>query len=263
MVSGILFHPVAYAAVMLLCIGIMTLEFYRMSLAGWNRTGQIFGFFSSVFLFVTTYIVAGYGLVTARFFLLFMPLPVTAAWITILYSKSEEVIKSAAFLFLPILYIAVPFSMCNFLVFPSVGSYRGINLLALFILLWASDIGGYLIGMGFGQKKGHKLFPRVSPKKSWEGFVGCVLFAQLAAVVLYRWNPLFLPWAHYAILALIITVFGVLGDLIESVMKRSFGVKDTGAIMPGHGGLLDRFDAALIALPIAIIYILFVNLTGL
>ena len=74
------------------------------------------------------------------------------------------------------------------------------------------------------------------------------------------WDPLSLPWAHYAVLALIISVFGVLGDLIESVMKRSFGVKDTGTIMPGHGGLLDRFDAALIALPIAVIYILFVNL---
>ena len=114
--------------------------------------------------------------------------------------------------------------------------------------------------MGFGQKSGHKLFPRISPKKSWEGFAGSIVFAQVVAAVLNVWNPLSLPWAHYVVLALLISVFGVLGDLIESVMKRSFGVKDTGTIMPGHGGLLDRFDAALIALPIAVIYILFVNL---
>ena len=117
MVSGILFHPVAYAAVMLLCIGIMTLEFYRMSLAGWNRTGQIFGFFSSVFLFVTTYIVAGYGLVTARFFLLFMPLPVTAAWITILYSKSEEVINLRLFCSCLSFTLPFPFLCAIFLFF--------------------------------------------------------------------------------------------------------------------------------------------------
>ena len=260
MVPGMLFHPLAYAVLMLVCVSLMTLEFYRMSLDSWNKPGQVFGFLSAVLLYLTTYVIARYGLWEARYLLLIMPLPVTAAWITVLYNKSEDVLKFAAYLFLPILYIAVPFSIFNFLSFPSTGTFQGFRLLSLFVILWASDIGGYLIGMGFGQKSGHKLFPRISPKKSWEGFAGSIVFAQVAAAVLNVWDPLSLPWAHYAVLALIISVFGVLGDLIESVMKRSFGVKDTGTIMPGHGGLLDRFDAALIALPIAVIYILFVNL---
>lgn len=260
MVPGMLFHPLAYAVLMLVCVSLMTMEFYRMSLDSWNKPGQVFGFLSAVFLYLTTYVIARHGLWEARYLLLIMPLPVTAAWITVLYNKSEDVLKFAAFLFLPILYIAVPFSIFNFLSFPSIGTFEGSRLLSLFIILWASDIGGYLIGMGFGQRGGHKLFPRISPKKSWEGFAGSIVFAQVAAAVLNVWDPLSLPWAHYAVLALIISVFGVLGDLIESVMKRSFGVKDTGTIMPGHGGLLDRFDAALIALPIAVIYILFVNL---
>jgi phosphatidate cytidylyltransferase len=260
MVPGMLFHPLAYAVLMLVCVSLMTLEFYRMSIDSWNKPGQVFGFLSAVFLYLTTYVIARHGLWEARYLLLIMPLPVTAAWITVLYNKSEDILKFAAFLFLPILYIAVPFSIFNFLSFPSIGTFEGSRLLSLFIILWASDIGGYLIGMGFGQRGGHKLFPRISPKKSWEGFAGSIVFAQVAAAVLNVWNPLSLPWAHYVVLALLISVFGVLGDLIESVMKRSFGVKDTGTIMPGHGGLLDRFDAALIALPIAVIYILFVNL---
>lgn len=260
MVPGMLFHPLAYAVLMLVCVSLMTLEFYRMSIDSWNKPGQVFGFLSAVFLYLTTYVIARHGLWEARYLLLIMPLPVTAAWITVLYNKSEDVLKFAAFLFLPILYIAVPFSIFNFLSFPSIGTFEGSRLLSLFIILWASDIGGYLIGMGFGQRGGHKLFPRISPKKSWEGFAGSIVFAQVAAAVLNVWNPLSLPWAHYVVLALLISVFGVFGDLIESVMKRSFGVKDTGTIMPGHGGLLDRFDAALIALPIAVIYILFVNL---
>lgn len=260
MVPGMLFHPLAYAVLMLVCVSLMTLEFYRMSIDSWNKPGQVFGFLSAVFLYLTTYVIARHGLWEARYLLLIMPLPVTAAWITVLYNKSEDVLKFAAFLFLPILYIAVPFSIFNFLSFPSIGTFEGSRLLSLFIILWASDIGGYLIGMGFGQRGGRKLFPRISPKKSWEGFAGSIVFAQVVAAVLNVWNPLSLPWAHYVVLALLISVFGVLGDLIESVMKRSFGVKDTGTIMPGHGGLLDRFDAALIALPIAVIYILFVNL---
>lgn len=260
MVPGMLFHPLAYAVLMLVCVSLMTLEFYRMSIDSWNKPGQVFGFLSAVFLYLTTYVIARHGLWEARYLLLIMPLPVTAAWITVLYNKSEDVLKFAAYLFLPILYIAVPFSIFNFLSFPSIGTFEGSRLLSLFIILWASDIGGYLIGMGFGQRGGHKLFPRISPKKSWEGFAGSIVFAQVAAAVLNVWNPLSLPWAHYVVLALLISVFGVFGDLIESVMKRSFGVKDTGTIMPGHGGLLDRFDAALIALPIAVIYILFVNL---
>ncbi|MFY9116271.1 MAG: phosphatidate cytidylyltransferase [Bacteroidales bacterium] len=259
MLLGLLVHPFGYAGLMLLCVGVMTFEFYRMSLGGWNRTGQLFGFLTCGLLFLTGFAAAGYGAGAARILFFMLPLPLITVWITVLYDKSDDLLKHAAFLFLPLLYISLPFSLFNFMVFHPERGFQGIRLLALFIMLWASDVGGYIIGMTFGQKKGHKLFPRISPKKSWEGFIGSIVFAQLAALVVYFWNPLSLTLMHYVILALIISVLGVFGDLIESVMKRNFGVKDTGTIMPGHGGLLDRFDGALLAFPIAIVYVLWVQ----
>ena len=165
MIAGLLLHPLGYAVLMTACVGIMVVEFYRMSLADRNRTGQVFGFLSSVLIFITAYTVARNGLWASRFWLLSLPLPVTTAWITVLYHRSEDAFRSAALLFLPLIYIAVPFSIFNFISFNALGMFQGFYLLALFIVLWASDIGGYLIGMGFGQKNGHKLFPSISPKK--------------------------------------------------------------------------------------------------
>jgi len=262
MIAGLLLHPFGYAALMTACVGIMVIEFYRMSLGSWNRTGQVFGFLSSVLLLLTTYVMARYGAWTARYFLLTLPLPVTAAWISVLFNKSEDSFRFAAFLFLPLVYIAVPFSMFNFLVFNSLGMFQGMYLLVLFILLWVSDVGGYIIGMSFGQKNGHKMCPSISPKKSWEGFAGSLVFSISAALVLFKLEMLPFHWFHCVVLALIISVFGVIGDLTESAMKRHFGIKDTGKIMPGHGGLLDRFDGALIAMPVAIVYVLFILLRG-
>ncbi|NLN36691.1 MAG: phosphatidate cytidylyltransferase [Bacteroidales bacterium] len=262
MIAGLLLHPLGYAVLMTACVGIMVVEFYRMSLADRNRTGQVFGFLSSVLIFITAYTVARNGLWASRFWLLSLPLPVTTAWITVLYHRSEDAFRSAALLFLPLIYIAVPFSIFNFISFNALGMFQGFYLLALFIVLWASDIGGYLIGMGFGQKNGHKLFPSISPKKSWEGFAGSIVFAQAAAFALFKLDMLPFAWYHCMILAFIISVFGVLGDLTESAMKRHFGVKDSGNIMPGHGGLLDRFDGALLAFPVAIVYMLFIIYTS-
>ncbi len=261
MIAGLLVHPIGYAVLMASCIGIMFIEFYRMTLGNQNKTGQIFGFFAGILLFVTTYIMGRYGFSAARFWLMSLLIPVTAVWISVLYNRGKDSFRNAALLFLPLLYIAVPFSIFNFLAFNPLGMFQGIYLLALFLILWASDIGGYLIGMGFGQKNGHKLFPSISPKKSWEGFIGSLIFSQGMAFLLFKLNMIPFAWYHCVLLALIICIFGVIGDLTESGMKRYFGVKDTGSIMPGHGGLLDRFDGALISFPIAITYILlfFIN----
>ena len=116
-------------------------------------------------------------------------------------------------------------------------------------------VGAYLFGRAFGQKNGHKLFPSVSPKKSWEGYIGSLFVSAVVAFYLAKFDVLPFKMIHSVILALIINVFGTLGDLVESQLKRNFDVKDSGKIMPGHGGLLDRFDGALIAFPMAIAYI--------
>jgi phosphatidate cytidylyltransferase len=175
---------------------------------------------------------------------------VTLLLIAQLYQKDEKPFLPVAYTLLGILYIAVPLSLFNLL-----GVHHRPVLLGLFIILWSSDVGAYVFGMLFGQKGKHKLFPSISPKKSWEGFIGGLLTALAAGYVLLSVNMLPYGLMHVLIISLLIAVFGVFGDLVESMLKRSVGVKDSGHIMPGHGGLLDRFDAALFALPVTLFYL--------
>ena len=123
------------------------------------------------------------------------------------------------------------------------------------ILLWANDTGAYLVGMKFGR---NKLFERHSPKKTWEGFIGGIVIGAAAAVIIsYYFKDL--PWNQWVSVAILISCFGTLGDLVESMFKRSINVKDSGGILPGHGGLLDRFDGLLIAAPIVYTYLYFIS----
>ena len=118
-----------------------------------------------------------------------------------------------------------------------------------------SDVGAYLFGMAFGQKHGHKLFPSISPKKSWEGYFGGLALSLAAGWCTGYFHLIDFPWYHCLILALLVNISSTIGDLVESQLKRNFGVKDAGRIMPGHGGLLDRFDGALLAFPVSVLYI--------
>ena len=128
----------------------------------------------------------------------------------------------------------------------------------MFIFLWSSDSGAYVFGSWLGK---HRLFPRISPKKSWEGSIGGGIVAILASQVIAT----FVPFAEnlsptlcrllWAGLAVLVVVFGTWGDLVESLLKRKLGIKDSGNILPGHGGMLDRFDSSLLAIPAAVIYL--------
>jgi phosphatidate cytidylyltransferase len=142
------------------------------------------------------------------------------------------------------------------------GNYDYRIFLALFIFLWSNDVGAYCFGMMFGRKGKHKLFERISPKKSWEGFFGGIIVSLLAALVLSSvWGERYIfNQIHWFALALIVSLSGSFGDLAESMLKRSAGVKDSGKIMPGHGGILDRFDSALFAFPFALTYIYLFNI---
>ena len=139
---------------------------------------------------------------------------------------------------------------------PSVGDLEAFYLtLTVLLLIWATDILAYYTGKAIGK---HKLAPAVSPKKTWEGSVGGALGAVLVAVALKLTLISFLDWSHVVALALICGVVSQVGDLAESRFKRSVGVKDSGRMLPGHGGLLDRFDAALLAVPLAYLYLAYV-----
>lgn len=141
--------------------------------------------------------------------------------------------------------MTMPFMMLYLLAFSNF-YYEYEIILSFFIMLWLSDTGAYLVGKYFGR---HKMIPKVSPKKTWEGLVGGVGFSLIGAYVLQYlgWEIANIPWY---LLAILVSLLGAVGDLFESQLKRNRGVKDSGKIMPGHGGILDRFDGALLSVPV-------------
>lgn len=167
-----------------------------------------------------------------------------------LFKKSEAPFTNIAYTFTGIIYAIVPFTFFHALAYLG-GSFNFHIPLAFLIMLWANDTGAYLSGYFFGRTK---LFERHSPKKTWEGFVGGVIISALAGYIIsiyYR----DLAADRWITMAVLIGCFGTLGDLVESMFKRSINVKDSGGLLPGHGGLLDRFDGLLLSAPIVYAYL--------
>lgn len=178
-----------------------------------------------------------------------------------LYLKKENPLNNWAYAMLSQVYIALPFSLLNVLAFQSdetisTTSYHYIFPLSIFAYNWINDTGAYCTGMLFGK---HPLFKRISPKKSWEGSIGGAVFCIAASFAFAHFFP-FMSIGEWIGLALTIVVFGTWGDLSESLMKRQLGIKDSGTILPGHGGILDRFDSAILAIPAAVVYLYILSL---
>jgi phosphatidate cytidylyltransferase len=191
--------------------------------------------------------------------MVFIPYLVTIIYllVTELYSKQPDPINNWAYTMLSQMYIALPFSLINVLAFTSTPDgrvmFNTILPLSVFIFLWTNDTGAYCVGSLLGR---HKLFPRISPGKSWEGSVGGSLFVLAAAwAISYFLDGAILTTIQWLGLGLVVAVFGTWGDLVESLFKRTLGIKDSGNILPGHGGMLDRFDSSLIAIPAAVVYL--------
>ena len=168
-----------------------------------------------------------------------------------LYKKNDvHPFINIALFYLGILYVAVPFALINILVFYD-GGYSYEILLGLLFLTWANDVGAYFSGILFGKRK---LFKRISPNKSWEGSIGGAITAALTALVIGHFfkglNPI--EWISVSI---IVVIAGTYGDLVESHFKRSIQIKDSGSVIPGHGGFLDRFDSLLIAVPFVVVFL--------
>ena len=193
----------------------------------------------------------------------FMPYLLTIIYLFVseLYTKNKNAVHDLSYTMLGQMYIALPLSMINVLAFRTAtdGNIHFYYLLPLsvFIFLWTSDTGAYCVGSLFGK---HKLFPRISPAKSWEGSIGggtLVLVAAFLVSILEQsyGNLSGLNTLQWLGLGLVVTIFGTWGDLVESLIKRTLGIKDSGTILPGHGGMLDRFDSSLLAIPASAVYI--------
>ena len=260
MLAAFLTNKFVFGGVMLFALIMMMHEFLNMTCGKDYKYSQMLSILSGVTLFVLVFLYKGFGFPGKLVILAFIP--VFVLMINSLYVKDKSRFDKFANLYTAILYIAVPWSMLNFAAFGPEHVFNGKLILCFFCIIWGSDVGAYVFGMALGQKYGKKLFPSISPKKSWIGFWGGMLTAVGVSVALF-YAELFpltsgtslFSLVHCIAIAVLLDVAGVYGDLIESQWKRHYDVKDAGALIPGHGGLLDRFDSALIAIPLGIIYL--------
>ena len=258
MLAALLTNKYMFGGIMLVSLVIMMREFLKMTCGTNYWFSQILSILAGATLFTLTYLFKGFEY-PGRLVVLAI-VPVFILMINSLYVKDESRFDKFSNLYAVLIYIAVPWSLLNFAVFNAEGEFSGILLLCFFAIIWATDVGAYLFGITLGQKYGKKLFPSISPKKSWIGFWGGVFTSILVAVVLNKVGLFAFDMLHCVIMAALLCVAGVYGDLIESQWKRHYEVKDSGNLIPGHGGLLDRFDSALVAVPVGIIYLAVINL---
>lgn len=243
-IMGAIFIGPYTFALLFMVLSIFSLkEFYQLSVQAGFSPQISAGLLSGGVLFILSFLVTN-NILPSRCFFIFIPV-FFFYFASELYRKKENPLNNVAVTLLGNLYVSLPFSLLNFFVFNSEKAYNSSLLISILIFIWSSDTGAYLFGCKFGRTR---LFERISPKKSWEGFLGGLFTAMLAAwllSLLYTQYTL----SSLILLSLITVVAGTMGDLIESMFKRGAGVKDSGQFMPGHGGLLDRFDSLLLASP--------------
>ena len=253
MLAALLLNKYIFGVVMTFSLIVMMKEFLKMTCGNNYWFSQILSILAGTTLFVLVFLYRGFN-IPGRLVIMAL-IPVFVLMINSLYVKDKTRFDKFSNLYTAVLYIAVPWSLLNFAVFGPDGEFNGVLLLSFFLIIWGSDVGAYIFGITLGQKYGKKLFPSVSPKKSWIGFWGGLLTAVGIAIGLKYAGLLPFDLLHCVAMAILLNVTGVYGDLIESQWKRHYEVKDSGSIIPGHGGLLDRFDSALIAIPVGIIYL--------
>ncbi|MBQ6209011.1 MAG: phosphatidate cytidylyltransferase [Prevotella sp.] len=262
MIVGMIFRPDAFIFLFTLITG-MTL---------WEYTGlvnniedvtvnRLISTIAGMYLFLA---VAGIRTGMVDNFIVFVPyiLSIVYLFISELYTGNKNAINDWAYTMLGQMYIALPFALINILAFEvspdgTTRHFDKLLPLSVFIFLWTNDTGAYCSGSLLGK---HKLFPRISPGKSWEGSIGGGILVLIVAAIIGSIanngdSTHALSIAEWMGLGLVVVFFGTWGDLVESLFKRTLGIKDSGNIMPGHGGMLDRFDSSLMAIPAAVIYL--------
>jgi phosphatidate cytidylyltransferase len=238
-----------YLVLSLLCLH----EFYGLNIKSGIEPNRVAGFVNAVLIYGILAFITYQDSPLLHKLLFLITLSISAIFIQELFKLSVAPFTNIAYTFAGLVLVCLPFTFFHALAYVR-GAFNFHFPLAFLLMLWANDTGAYLVGRAFGRTK---LFERHSPKKTWEGFIGGVLIAAVVGFIISLYFK-DLPWNQWVSIAIIIGCFGTLGDLVESMFKRSINIKDSGGILPGHGGLLDRFDGFLIAAPIVYTYLYFV-----
>lgn len=231
-----------FAVFFFICMFTMV-EFYRLLGLDGNLPLKTVGTLIGLSLYTIIFLIEQGAANINILFLVFIAFTLVYT-IKLYVKKDEKPFVNIALTFLGIIYVALPFSLMHFAVFFD-AEYHYEVILGSLLLIWASDTGAYFSGRTFGK---HKLFERISPKKTWEGSIGGLLFSVLISIGLSYCFDIIDFW-HWVAISIIIVVSGTYGDLVESLFKRSMSIKDSSSVLPGHGGFLDRFDSLLLAAP--------------
>ena len=252
-VFGVMYNAYTFLALFMIITILCLREFYR--LVNFQKETKINPYVHGIagaVLFLAAFLYLS-GTTCRSVFSLYL-LYIAGVLIYELYANKKNPITRLAYIFFGQMYIALPFSVLNLLAFPDSAAnplvYQWVWVIALFIFIWANDTGAYVIGVPFGK---HRLWERISPKKSWEGFFGGLVFTIASAFIFAHFQPQ-VAWYHWVALSVGVVVFSTYGDLIESLIKRTLEVKDSGRSLPGHGGFLDRFDSLILAVYVMLIY---------
>lgn len=259
-ISGLLFVVILTGCIFLhpICFFIL---FFAINIIGLLEFAHMAGKIN-ININIPVYLVCGSALFTAGFLHTYIDYRHAYLWFFIatfilsiweLFRNNGNAFQNLAFSYYGLLYLSLPFTLLIYLPYMSGGEWRPIIIFYPFLLVWFNDTFAYLFGSQFGK---HKLFPRISPKKSWEGAIGGGITTIAAGLLIAPYIE-GLTIVNSAVISCIVVVFGILGDLIESMFKRSIEIKDSGNIMPGHGGILDRFDAIVFAIPAIFVYMEF------
>ena len=256
LVVGLLFlaaiysGPLTYSLLFALAVVLGLWEYFDLVEKSGFKAQRLHGLVVGLSLYVTDILVHFY-----EYTIMLYLIPLLVLFFTMpleLYRNRKNPFINIALGLFGLLYFALPLTLLNHLVLPNHDhGYDPTFLLTFFMLIWACDTGAYFCGRWLGK---HKLFERVSPKKTWEGAIGGVILSLIFGVIFSYAYPIMEMW-KWMVLAAIASIAGIYGDLVESLLKRNVGVKDSGRLLPGHGGVLDRVDSILLATPPAFVFL--------
>ncbi len=248
-IGAILWNQYSFLFLFFVINLLSTWEFYHLLQKNNIRLLKIYGcFLSGIIYLLFSFVALNY--IDIEYLWTVIPL-ILSLFIIEIFRKDANALVQIGYTILGLLYIAIPFSLFVLIAFID-KTYQSTPLIGILMIIWIYDTFAYIVGKNIGK---HKLFERISPKKTWEGLIGGSVVSIFAAYMIsVYFNQLAL--IDWIIIAIITIIFGTLGDLFESLMKRGFNYKDSGNLLPGHGGLLDRFDAFLFVIPLVYYHLL-------